>query len=253
MAKNHTRKHNTRTQRSSNPRQPSIDPRIKRYMEAANRMHALVSRIYDSGDLVGTNKNFVDGVHLPIPNSFFGVHQAIFCDNNNCALDVVICPLMPDELGVLGENLLPYRETIHISPDIAKKWLKENIDDLQTAAANPKLRLGYNGETVYHLPEGDSHPDTFIVGRAYNQLPGTITSQECLFGREDKSFYLELTYAISGLELGPIDRPYIIKTTVPLTETAADLWMHYTGAPNKAFYENFRASWTSLPYRQSVW
>jgi len=234
----------------------SIEDMMKFFIEKSR----LLEKELQNGDPIARPENLVDGWQTCHRASFLVLRQGYFRDKNGiCAVDYQVYPRMPDSMGTCPGKAFIGRNTIHLSPEAAEEWYRQNF-----AVYLEQERRGKFDETndnpyaksILPSKENKSGPmGTFIVGREYNYL-GSTHGRECLYTDGHGHFNLEVTVTAKEPDTFGLqgDKPYIIHEVVPLTEKAADLWVRQTGAPDAApemYVRNFRTSYTSLNPNES--
>lgn len=218
---------------------------------------AQVQRALKNGRPFAENGKLLDGEKLRHPESCFVIHQGLYAasrqEDGRCALQMVVYPHFPDHLAISkhGEYVIA-NKVVFLSAWNAYQWLEKNYNILrQMYAGTVDTDIPAVTTTLSSPPRAESAGERFIVGRKFDYV-GTAYSQECLYQQKDsRRFSLEITLDAKDLDVQGLQggEPRILQVAIPLSESSADHWVRYTGAPDVEtgrFVRDFRAAFTDL-------
>lgn len=222
------------------------------FQKEAIRQNEMLEKAMADGDPIARMENFVNGIQVCHGGSFFMMRQGLFKDQaGNYAVDVHICPVGPDPLGVCKDKPFIDRKVRRLPAEKAEAWLTQGVTiPLQMMDGSVPCETRW----LFAPPRSESAGEVFITGREFDYI-GTFNTQECLYQNQgSKKFTLEVTvkakepdeFGLQGSD------PYYLRVLLPLSEVMADLWVRQTGAPDVApvmYVRFFRCLFTSLDYR----
>ncbi len=260
---NHNEKRkDDRSFRNGHPHYSSANDQaeFERHRKEAARMAARLNRDLMRADPTTQQENLVDGVHMANRRRYFLMYQGLYKDQDeNWALAIGIYPRFQAPLGSSSGKPFIGRKIMHIPAEKAGEWLRKYGISYRQMAESGELDKPHNTESLRNSPRSELADEQFIIGRGF-ALIDTIYSHECLYqDKKSKRFSLEITLFDKGPDTLGLqeNEPYILRATMPLSETDADLWVRSYGAPDVApemYVRLFRALFTNLnPCDGFIW